>query len=418
MSETESRLIWLLEDYQRISMEQACRSRVHPENLLVWVRRDGSWRRMPDVEKVWQAAQRAGLSFCHFLVRKVFKLTGLQYAQVQAQFGPNPRQNLVGIYRKVDENGTSFVIVMDLSGYSKVSLAGAGIATAAALAALAYGVSRRQKHDSTVSPRKNKQLAEESEVSDDLISQRPKVSKTPQRSVLVLQQGQDDQRIKSESSHLNERARSATDPDLQRLQSILNNVWRKFDQVDWKIADNSAVETQKYLANTMKTVEDMESNSERDPVFMTYSEITRTAISIMFERLNDRFYKTEFQQVRKKIQDTTDTRQQLSKNDSQQYINLQFLNFVTLRKDALPYIETMCQRRKSNDPVLNACVEVSKRLKKNGAYNDQVDQTIKEIEDMATHWFEDSCKKSQDSLKTLLENEHKQWISSYPEFAT
>jgi len=399
----------MLGDYKRISIEQACRRRANPDHLTVWVRRDRQWGRMPDVEKVWQAARKAGTSFCKFLVRRVFGLTGLEYEQVQAQFGPNPSRSLVGIY----QNHDAFVIVMDLSGYSPVAIAGgAGLATAA-LGSAAYVFSQRRHGAALTESQVGKNVATPSVNPSDISKSREasKVIRSPE-SKQPLQTPAKPSARSVEPSY-----------DLKRVKRILEHVWQKFDQVDDRTADNSWSKTENYLQETNKTLQTMESDLEGIE-FEMYVRVAKTAISKMIPLMQAKNYSTDFQDMDKEINSIMTTFQEVrstinkdKKLDKKtaQNVNYQFLKFAQYRRDFLKNILTLCQRRKDRDPVLQSSAEVAGAMEQNAADKEEVSRIKQEIDIKITNLIESSCDKSQGKLTTLIEQELKNWQSFDPQ---
>lgn len=387
MSQHETRLRWLLGDYQRISIEQACRRRAKPKRLSVWVRKDGSWRRMPDVEKVWQASHTTGLSFCHFLVRRVFGLTGLEYKQVQAQFGPNPSHSLVGIY----QNGDAFAIVMDLSGYSKVSLGGAGLATAAALAAVAYGVSRLPKKEGV-------------EVQEKDVTKRK--IETPH------QKKTDDKEAHVYPNCSCQMERGSPSDDLRRVKQILVNVWAKLDQVDPINTDTSWLTTQEYL-NTMSTniKEIISKSNDKGLAFAMYYQTAQAAISKMIEYPDHTSpHAIELQRIRGYFDDFN--RAGLAQNGEQQRIDKVYLKFLQVQEMFPEHFPATCtQGMIEKDPVLQACKEVADAMKKDNEWCRQlVEELRKEIEEQFALLIQKSCSTSYAKITSLFEKESQEWL--------
>lgn len=424
---------------------------------------------MPDVEKLWQASHAMGLSFCNFLVRRVFGLTGLEYKQVQAQFGPNPSHSLVGIY----QNGDAFAIVMDLSGYSKVSLAGAGLATAAALGTLAYGASQlpRKKKDATerkelesklIETPRNKELETKTDPKAVETLRQKKIetrtgaptTKDAEEDVTKREKGlgsvsvetlrpdmleartrtpktkevKDDTERKIETPHqkktdgkeahiypdcpLCQMDRGSPSKDLKRMKGILFDVWTKFDQVGPINTTTSWSETQVDLNSMCKNIKAITSKStDKGLAFAMYSQTAQAAISKMIEYPHHESpHVGELEWIRKNFDDFNRTG--LAQNGEQQSIDTAYLKFLRMRKMFQEDFPTTCTHRMiAKDPVLHACKEVADQMKRgNECCRQLVEELQKEIEEQFTLLFQKSCSASHAKITSLFEKESQEWL--------
>lgn len=114
--------------YKKISIVDACLAGdIGPEQLVVWVNREGTWTKLSDVAKLW-GKRRGRESLCRGLVTRLLGMSDAQYESMKDAFDEEEAFERVGIYRSND----NYAIVVRLPKDNKLRLAGIGAGIGAA----------------------------------------------------------------------------------------------------------------------------------------------------------------------------------------------------------------------------------------------------------------------------------------------
>lgn len=144
-----SELFRYLENYDRITLDDACRIGIGARDLVgVWAKERGKWRQLTKAEqtlklKKFQQSTPYGISqstprsqsACRSIITNFFGLNSYQYAKIRDSFEGAGRDGWAGIYRakKGYAGGPQFAIVVELPTYWQEVGVGTGL-TAAVLA--------------------------------------------------------------------------------------------------------------------------------------------------------------------------------------------------------------------------------------------------------------------------------------------
>jgi len=138
-SDGASALFRYLENYHRISLDDACRIGIGADDTVdVWAKERGRWRQFTKAEQTLKLNKfQRDKSACRSIITSFFGLNRYQYAKIRDSFEHENVDNWAGIYRANQgyTKGPQFAIVVEIPTYWKELAVGVGLASAGVVGA-------------------------------------------------------------------------------------------------------------------------------------------------------------------------------------------------------------------------------------------------------------------------------------------